>query len=166
MTDTITLTGLIATEPRHVVAGEGNLPITSFRLASTQRRFDRTAQKWVDAETNWYTITTFRHLATHAAASLERGQRVVVTGRLKFGEWEKDGRVGTTVEVIADALGHDLFWGTSVFTRSASSTSGATGSATPAEGGSPSASGGGSAPPVDQLAEARARKPDELAVPF
>ena len=40
MTDTITLTGLVATTPRHLVTSEG-LPITSFRLASTQRRYDR-----------------------------------------------------------------------------------------------------------------------------
>jgi single-strand DNA-binding protein len=120
MTDTITLTGLVATAPRHIVAGEGNLPITSFRLASTQRKFDRTTQTWLDTETNWYTITSFRNLATHVASSVERGHRVVVTGRLKMRDWEKDQRSGTTIEVVADALGHDLAWGTAVFTRAPS----------------------------------------------
>jgi single-strand DNA-binding protein len=50
MTDTITLSGLVATTPRHLVTSEG-LPITSFRLASTQRRYDRGTQKWIDGET-------------------------------------------------------------------------------------------------------------------
>ena len=49
MPDAITLTGLVATPPRHLVTSEG-LPITSFRLASTQRRFDRPQQKWIDGD--------------------------------------------------------------------------------------------------------------------
>ena len=62
MTDTITLTGFVATVPNHLVTGEG-LPITSFRLASTHRRFDRSRNLWVDNGTNWYTVTSFRQLA-------------------------------------------------------------------------------------------------------
>mgnify|MGYP001330024972 CR=1 FL=1 len=51
MSDHITVTGLIATAPRHIVTSEG-LAITSFRLASSQRRFDRGRSEWVDGETN------------------------------------------------------------------------------------------------------------------
>ena len=47
MTDHLTLTGLVATTPRHVVTTEG-LAITSFRLASQQRRYDRSSQQWSD----------------------------------------------------------------------------------------------------------------------
>ena len=50
MSDLITLTGLVATPPKHIVTNEG-LQITSFRLASTQRKFDRAQDKWVDADT-------------------------------------------------------------------------------------------------------------------
>ncbi len=117
MTDTITLTGLVATDPRHIVTGEG-LPITTFRLASAQRRFDRATQKWIDADTNWYTISSFRQLAVNVAGSLKKGERVVVTGRLRVREWKTDERNGMTVDVEADAIGHDLTWGSSAFTRS------------------------------------------------
>lgn len=127
MSDTITLTGLVATTPRHVTTTEG-LHITSFRLASTQRRFDRSQERWIDGETNWYTITTFRQLALNAATSIEKGQRVVATGRLRIREWENGEKSGTTIDIEADAVGHDLSWGSTVFTRSISS--GAT--ATPA----------------------------------
>lgn len=116
MSDQITVTGLVATQPRHVVTGEG-LPITSFRLASTRRRFDRGEQKWVDAETNWYTVTAFRQLAINLVGSVAKGQRVVVAGRLRVRDWESGEKSGTTVEVDADALGHDLTFGTSSFTR-------------------------------------------------
>ena len=116
MSDTITITGLIATTPRHVVTSEG-LPITSFRLASSQRRFDKTTDKWVDASTNWYTVTSFRQLAINAVPSLSKGDRIVVTGRLRVRDWQTDDRTGTNVEFEAETLGHDLFWGTAVFTR-------------------------------------------------
>ena len=116
MSDTITLTGLVATTPRHLTTSEG-LAITSFRLASSQRRFDRAAQKWIDTDTNWYTISAFRALATNAATSVVKGDRVVVTGRLRIRDWENTDRSGTTVEVEADTIGHDMFWGTSCFTR-------------------------------------------------
>ena len=119
MPDAITLTGLVATTPRHLVTSEG-LPITSFRLASTQRRFDRPQQKWIDGETNWYTVTAFRQLALNSNASVEKGQRVLVTGRLKIRDWENGERTGTTVEIEAEAIGHDLAWGTAAFTRSVS----------------------------------------------
>ena len=121
MSDTIAVTGFVATAPRHLVTGEG-LPITSFRLASTQRRYDRRTGQWVDGETNWYTVTGFRQLAVHAAASLGKGDRVIVTGRLRIRDWSSEERSGTTIEVEAEAIGHDLTWGTSAFTRSASST--------------------------------------------
>jgi single-strand DNA-binding protein len=122
MSDTITVTGYIATDPRHTVAGDGRLPITSFRLASAQRRFDRNEQKWVDGETNWFTVTAFRQLATNAAGSFHKKERVIVTGRLRIRDWVSGDRSGTTVEIEADSIGHDLFWGTTSFTRSVQST--------------------------------------------
>ncbi|MFD3444191.1 single-stranded DNA-binding protein [Microbacteriaceae bacterium 4G12] len=120
MSDTITLIGFVATAPRHLITGEG-LPITSFRLASTQRRYDRRTAEWVDGETNWYTVTGFRQLAVHTAASVAKGDRVIVTGRLRIRDWSSGERSGTTIEVEAEALGHDLSWGTAAFTRTTSS---------------------------------------------
>jgi single-strand DNA-binding protein len=109
MSDTLTVTGLIATTPRHITNSEG-LEITSFRLASSQRRFDKATQRWLDASTNWYTVTAFRNLAVNAIASLNKGDRIVVVGRLRVRDWQTDDRTGTTVEIEAETLGHDLFW--------------------------------------------------------
>jgi single-strand DNA-binding protein len=119
MTDTITLTGLVATEPKHIMTGEG-LPITSFRLASSLRRFDRKTSTWVDAGTNWYTVSAFRRLALGAAASISKGDRVIVTGRLRLRDWKSADKAGMTIEVDADALGHDLNWGTASYMRTMS----------------------------------------------
>ncbi|WP_438352793.1 single-stranded DNA-binding protein [Microbacterium sp. CJ88] len=111
MSDVITVTGNIATVPelRH---GPNGLSITTFRVASTERRFDRSANTWIDGQTNWYSVSTFRSLADHAYASLAKGDRVILTGRLRLRQWEAGDRKGLAVEIDADALGHDLRWGT------------------------------------------------------
>jgi single-strand DNA-binding protein len=116
VTELVTISGLVATTPRHLITQDG-LPITSFRLASSHRRFDREQNKWIDGETNWFTITGFRQLAINLSTSVQKGERVIVSGRLKIRDWDNGERAGTSVEVEAEHVGHDLFWGTSVFTR-------------------------------------------------
>ena len=116
MSESFTVSGLVATTPRHLVTQEG-LPITSFRLASSKRRFDKTKKIWVEGDTNWFTITSFRQLAINSAASISKGDRVVVSGKLKIRDWDNGERSGTSVEVDAESLGHDLVWGTAEFSR-------------------------------------------------
>ena len=179
MTDTITLTGIIATDPRALVTQTG-LSITSFRLASTQRRYDRVKGEWVDGETNWYTVTCFRQLADNVLASLRKGQRVVVTGRVRIRAWESGERSGMTVEVDADAVGHDLVWGRSTFERRVASASSATAGSSPAAGGGDptvASDESGSAPeteadhgtghggPPDGAATDASSDPDRVAIP-
>ena len=118
MSDIITLTGIVATTPRHVVT-TSQVAITSFRLASGQRRFDRAKNAWVDAQTNWYSVSTFRQLAFNVALSVHKGEHVIVTGRLKIRDWENHQRNGTSIEVEADSVGHDLLWCTSSCVRNA-----------------------------------------------
>jgi single-strand DNA-binding protein len=116
MSEIITATGLVATTPRHLVTQDG-LPITSYRMACSSRRFDRNENKWIDGDTNWFTVTAFRQLAMNAAASVNKGDRVIVSGKVKVRDWENGERSGTSVEIEADSIGHDLTWGTGTFTR-------------------------------------------------
>jgi len=112
----ITVQGLIATTPRHIKTQDG-LDITSFRLASSQRRYDRNQNRWIDGETNWYTITAVKSLAVNAFASVNKGDRLIISGKLRIRDWDNGSSSGTSVEIEADSLGHDLSWGNSVFTR-------------------------------------------------
>lgn len=116
MTDTITVTGIVGSDPRVHVTTQG-LAITSFRLASTRRYFDRAKSTWEDGETNWYTVSGFRQLAHNAAASVHKGDRVVVHGRLRLRAWENGERSGTAIEIEADSIGHDLAWGITALTK-------------------------------------------------
>lgn len=118
MTDLVTVTGFVGNDPRHNVTAAG-LAITNFRLASTRRYFDRAKGEWADGETNWYSVAAFRQLAVNAAASISKGDRVVVQGRLRVRPWETGEKSGTAVEIDADAIGHDLSWGRTDFTRTA-----------------------------------------------
>ena len=116
MSDTYSVMGLVATTPRHLVTQDG-LPITSFRLASSFRKYDRVKNKWVDAETNWFTVTSFRQLAVNTATSISKGDRVLVIGKLRVRDWDNGERAGTSVEIEAESIGHDLVWGSSSFVR-------------------------------------------------
>ena len=112
----LTISGNVVAEPRHVIT-TGGLAITSFRMASTERRFDRGSQTWVDGETSWFTVSCFRSMAENVAESISKGQRVLVQGRLRMRDWTSGERSGTTAEIDAYAVGHDLAFGTSAFTR-------------------------------------------------
>lgn len=101
----VTVQGLVATTPRHIITQDG-LPITSFRLASTN-----------GDNTNWFTITSFKDLALNTNSSVNKGDRVVVTGKLVIRDYDNGHQSGTAVEIEAISIGHDLSWGTSVFTR-------------------------------------------------
>jgi single-strand DNA-binding protein len=117
MSENITVRGYVATELRNNTAKSG-LAIASFRMCSTERRLDRESGTWMDGHTNWYTVSLFRQLATNAAVSIKKGDRVVVTGRLRVRPWINDeGKSGTSVEIDADTAGHDLMWGTANFRR-------------------------------------------------
>lgn len=104
----ITLVGsLIETpEPRTSTSG---LVVTSFRLASTTRRFDRERARWVDGATTFITICCWRQLAENAICSLRRGDRVLVSGRLRQRVYHlEDGTRRATIEIEAEAIGPDL----------------------------------------------------------
>ncbi|WP_438855652.1 single-stranded DNA-binding protein [Agromyces sp. M3QZ16-3] len=116
MSDLVTITGVVGSDPRHTVTATG-LPITNFRLASTRRFFDRATGAWTDGETNWYTVSSFRQLALNSARSLRKGERIVVHGRLRIRAWETGERSGTAIEIDADAIGHDLSWGVAVYSK-------------------------------------------------
>lgn len=118
MSNQITVVGTLAADPKDIRLSNGG-GMCSFRLASNDRRFDREKNDWVDGPTNWFTVNVFRTLGEHALQSFRKGDRIILTGRLRVRNWETSEKSGIAVEIDAEALGHDLRWGTSQFTRSA-----------------------------------------------
>jgi single-strand DNA-binding protein len=112
----ITLQGNLGTEV--TLRDAAGAPVAEFRLGVTPSRYDRRTGAWVDSEPQWYRVTVWRTLALHCAQSLQRGDPVVVTGRLTQDHYTtRDGQPATSWEVTATGVGHDLLRGTSVFTR-------------------------------------------------
>lgn len=112
----ICVVGTVATQPKEI-SFESGVYLCSFALASNFRRFDKGASTWVDSHTNWFTVNVFRSLGENAFASISKGDRLIIKGRLRIKKWERDGKSGTNVEIDADAIGHELKWGTTKFTR-------------------------------------------------
>ncbi|RZU64846.1 single-strand DNA-binding protein [Microterricola gilva] len=114
--DIITVLGVIGTDPEAKTTPSG-VPLIKFRMASTQRKFDKNSSSWVDGNTNWYTVSAFRGLAANAIRSLHKGDPVIVTGRLHLRAWDTGERQGTSVDLEADVIGLDLQWGTASYQR-------------------------------------------------
>ena len=111
----VTVIGNVCSEVRYATT-DGGVPLASFRVASTPRRF-RPGGGWSDGVTTYASVTCWRAMADHDASSISIGQPVIVHGRLTQRTWEKDGRTGQTLEIEAYGVGHDLKWGTSAFQK-------------------------------------------------
>ncbi len=91
---------------------EGAVPWVLFRVASTPSYFDQATRTWRDLETMWISVKAWRSLAQNAAESLEIGDPIVVTGKVRTERWTtKDGEARESTVLEASLIGHDLTWG-------------------------------------------------------
>ncbi|MCB8905254.1 MULTISPECIES: single-stranded DNA-binding protein [unclassified Streptomyces] len=114
---TVTLVGNVATAVEYRDTATGG--VARFRFAVTARRWDREKGLWSDGPTSFYTVSAWRSLGANLAASVSVGEPLVVHGRLRVREDERDGQRKTFVDVAALAVGHDLSRGTAAFRRAA-----------------------------------------------
>jgi single-strand DNA-binding protein len=100
----VTVIGNLAADPelRFIPSGAA---VTNFTVAQTPRTFDRQSNEWKDGETVWMRCAIWRDYAENIAASLHKGDRVIVRGRLKQRTYEKDGVNHTVTELDADEVG-------------------------------------------------------------
>jgi single-strand DNA-binding protein len=112
----VTLVGTVITriDRRRLTSG---IPVVSFRVACTERRYDRGAESWVDAGKLYASVTCWRRLAENVHASFVTGDPIIVYGRLHTREFEKDGQLRSVTEVEASAVGPDLTRCTAALTR-------------------------------------------------
>ena len=105
--NTVTLVGNVTRDPelRYTSGGRG---VASFGLA-VNRRYQSNGE-WQE-QTSFFDVVAWGTLGENAAASLSKGTRVVVYGRLEQRSWEtENGEKRSKVEVIADELGPSLRW--------------------------------------------------------
>ena len=85
----------------------GGQAIGSFGVAVTRKWKNNQGEQ--QEQTSFFDVTAFGTLGENAAASLTKGARVIVTGRLETREYEaKDGSKRTATQIVADGLGPEL----------------------------------------------------------
>jgi single-strand DNA-binding protein len=104
----ITIAGNLVDDPelRFTPAGQ---PVAKFRVASTPRFRDNATGEWKDGDSLFLTCNVWRQAAENVAESLQRGMRVIVSGRLRQRSYEtKEGEKRTVYEVEVDDVGPSL----------------------------------------------------------
>ena len=113
----ITVVGNLVDDPELRFTPSG-AAVANFRIASTPRTFDRQTNEWKDGETLFMRCSVWRDAAENVAESLQRGTRVIVSGRLKSRTYEtKEGEKRTVVEMEVDEVGPSLRYATAKVTR-------------------------------------------------
>lgn len=100
------------------------LRFTSSGVAMAKVRF-AVSRRYQDRSGNWQEDTAFlrgtlwREAAENAVESLQKGMRVIITGRIEQQNWETDqGEKRSSLEVAIDEIGPSLRWATASVTKS------------------------------------------------
>lgn len=106
-TTTVTIAGNTADAPELRFTDSGR-PVAKLRVAVNSRYQDNAGQ-WVDGPTSWHTVVAWGPLAENLAESVDKGDRVVVHGRLEQRPYEtEDGEKRHAWEITADEIGVSL----------------------------------------------------------
>ena len=113
----VTIVGNLTGDPELRFTPSG-AAVANFTVASTPRTFDRQSNEWKDGETLFMRCSIWRDAAENVAESLQRGTRVIVSGRLKSRSYEtKEGEKRTVVEMDVDEVGPSLRYANAKVTK-------------------------------------------------
>ncbi|HYS33319.1 MAG TPA: single-stranded DNA-binding protein [Streptosporangiaceae bacterium] len=120
----ITIIGNLVDDPqlRYTPTGQA---VASFRVASTPRFLDKNTNEWKDGDSLFLSCNVWRQAAENVAESLQRGMRVIVSGRLRQRSYEtKEGEKRTVYEIEVDEVGPSLRNASAKVVRSSRATGG------------------------------------------
>jgi single-strand DNA-binding protein len=105
-----TIVGNLAEDPELRFTQSG-IAVTNLRVAVTQRV--QQDGQWRDGDTSFFKVNVWRGQAEHLADSLAKGDRVMVTGRLRQRSWDTpEGDKRSVTELEAEEVGASLKWAT------------------------------------------------------
>lgn len=121
-TTPVTIVGNLTDDPELRFTSSG-VAVANFSVAVNRRQFDRQANEWKEAGTDFHRVTVWRSLAENVAGTLAKGARVIVVGDLKQRSWmdEKSGEKRSAWEVEGSAVGPDLTFATATVSKVAKS---------------------------------------------
>ena len=112
-----TIIGNLVEDPEIRFTNNG-IAVANMRVAVTQR-IQQDGQ-WHDGDTSFFKVNVWRGQAENLAESLTKGDRVMVTGRLRQRSWETpEGEKRSVTELEADEVGASLKWATAKLERAA-----------------------------------------------
>jgi len=124
---TITVVGNLTDDPELRFTPSG-AAVAKFRIASTPRTLDRASGEWKDGEPLFLACSVWRQVAENVAESLQRGARVIVTGRLRQRSYEtREGEKRTVYELEVDEIGPSLRYATTKVQKMSRSGGGSSG---------------------------------------
>jgi single-strand DNA-binding protein len=109
MSTPVTLNGRFTRDPELMFSGAGN-QIAKFAVVTSRRTLNKTSNEWEETDTSFWDCTAFGKLAENVLESCTKGTLVIVFGRAKQENWEKDGQKRSKVVVIADEVAVSLKW--------------------------------------------------------
>ena len=110
--NTVTIVGNLTADPEIRVT-DGGATLAEIRIAQNKNK--RTADgSWEPGDPMFFQGTVWNDMAENAAASLQKGMRVIVVGKLNYSSWEdrESGATRSKIEIIIDEIGPALKWAT------------------------------------------------------
>lgn len=118
MSNNVTLVGNLVDDPELRFTPSG-VAMAKIRIAVNRRWRDRQSGEWQE-DTSFFNATCWREQAESVSESLQKGARVIITGRLDQRSWETDqGDRRSVVEVQIDEIGPSLRWATATVNKTA-----------------------------------------------
>ena len=115
MSNNVTLIGNLVDDPELRFTPSG-VAMAKIRLA-VNRRWRGQDGEWQES-TSFFTGTIWREQAEQVAESLQKGARVIVSGRLEQRSWEtQEGDKRSVVEIQIDEIGPSLRWATATVNK-------------------------------------------------
>ena len=119
MDNSVTVVGNLASDPELRYTSSGTA-MANISIAVNRRWRDRN-NEWQE-ETSFFRGTLWREQAEHAAESLHKGDRVIISGSLEQRSWETpEGDKRSVVELRIDDIGPSLRWATASVNKTARS---------------------------------------------
>lgn len=109
MSNQVSVVGNLARDPELRYTPQGKAVVT-LSVGDTPRNFDRASGQWVDGVTDWVKVVAWEGLAENVAASLKKGDKVVVLGRYVAEKYpdKTTGEERTTRKLVADEVSPSL----------------------------------------------------------
>jgi len=109
MSNSVIVTGNLARDPEIRYTPQGKAVVT-LSVADTPRNFDRASGTWSDGVTDWVKVVAWENLAENVAASLKKGDKVIVTGKYVAEKYpdKTTGEEKTSRKLVADEVAPSL----------------------------------------------------------